>query len=67
VSSVGIVGRRSGILNPEFIPISDALKDLSGYESWSRFCLEHLDALTSKAVASGVSIPEGVPGRSKNW
>lgn len=64
VASEAIVGRRSGILNPEFIPIPDALQDLSGYESWSRFCLEHLDALISKAVGSGLPIPEGVLGHT---
>jgi predicted NUDIX family phosphoesterase len=50
-----IVGRRSGIVGPEFIPIPEAVNDPTGYESWSRFCLEHLDLLLSKAVASGVS------------
>jgi hypothetical protein len=51
------VGRRSGIVSPEFVPIAEAVKELSGYESWSRFCLEHLDALLAKAAASGVPIP----------
>src|SRR5947209_6396709 len=37
-----IAGRRSGIVAPEFIPIVEAVKDVAGYESWSRFCLEHL-------------------------
>ena len=55
-----IVGRRSGIVSPEFIPIDEAVKDASGYESWSRFCLEHLDLLLSKAAASGVTVPERV-------
>jgi predicted NUDIX family phosphoesterase len=45
-----VVGRRSGIVGPEFIPIVEAVKDPSGYESWSRFCLEHLDSLLSKAA-----------------
>jgi len=53
-----IAGRRSGIVGPEFIPFAEAVKDSSGYESWSRFCLEHLDALLSKAAASGVAVPE---------
>jgi len=57
-----IVGRRSGIVAPEFIPIADALKDPAGYESWSRFCLEHLDVLLSKAAAAGVMTPERVVG-----
>ncbi|SRR6266545_499414 len=55
-----IAGRRSGIVAPEFVPIVEAVKDVSGYESWSRFCLEHLDLLLSKAAASGVVVPERV-------
>ena len=58
VASEDLVGRRSGILAPEFIPITEAVKDPAGYESWSRFCLEHLDVLLSKAAASGVAVPE---------
>src|SRR5213594_1958720 len=50
-----IVGRRSGIAGPEFIPMTEAVKDPSGYESWSRFCLEHLASLLSKAAASGAA------------
>src|SRR5437867_520647 len=57
VANEAIVGRRSGILNPEFIPIPEAVKDTSGYESWSRFCLERLDSLLSKAAALAVSVP----------
>jgi predicted NUDIX family phosphoesterase len=55
-----IEGRRSGIVGPEFIPMAEAVKDASGYESWSRFCLEHLELLLSKAAASGVTVPERV-------
>ena len=58
VATGTIVGRRSGIVGPEFIPIVEAVKDSSGYESWSRFCLEHLDSLLSKAAASGITVPE---------
>ena len=58
VADEKVVGRRSGIVGPEFIPIAEAVKDPSGYESWSRFCLEHLDSLISRAAASGVTIPE---------
>ena len=58
VADESIVGRRSGIVNPEFVPIAEAVKDTSVYESWSRFCLEHLDVLLSKASASGVTAPE---------
>jgi predicted NUDIX family phosphoesterase len=53
-----IVGRRSGILAPEFVPIADAVKDLAGYESWSRFCLENLETLLAKAAAAGVTARE---------
>ena len=60
VAIENVAGRRSGIVGPEFIPIVDAVKDPSGYESWSRFCLEHLDVLLSKAAASGVRVPERV-------
>src|SRR5262245_57622999 len=49
-----IVGRRSGILSPEFIPLTDAKLDLAGYESWSRFCLENLETLLNKAAAAGI-------------
>ena len=48
-----VAGRRSGILNPEFVPIAEALKNPAGYESWSRFCLENLDTLLAKAAATG--------------
>ena len=47
-----IVGRRSGILGPEFVSTAEAMKDLGSYESWSRFCLEHLDTLLAKAAAA---------------
>src|SRR5206468_6679192 len=38
VATEKIVGRRSGIVAPQFIPIPEAVKDPAGYESWSRFC-----------------------------
>ena len=60
VSNENVAGRRSGIVGPEFIPMMDAVKDPSGYESWSRFCLEHLAVLLSKAAASGLPFPEQV-------
>ena len=47
-----IVNRSSGINSPEFIPIADALRDPASYESWSRFCLENLQALLAEASAS---------------
>ena len=63
VANETVAGRRSGILGPEFIPIPEAVKDPSGYESWSRFCLENLDLLLSRAAASGVVAPEPVANR----
>jgi predicted NUDIX family phosphoesterase len=51
VADESVARRRSGIVSPEFIPIEEAVKDLSIYESWSRFCLEQLDTLLQKAAA----------------
>jgi predicted NUDIX family phosphoesterase len=58
LASEDVAGRRSGIVGPEFIPMAEALKDPASYESWSRFCLEHLPVLVSKAAALGVTTPE---------
>ena len=58
VANEDVAGRRSGILNPEFIPVTEALKDLSSYESWSRFCLENLDRLLANAAQAGLVSPE---------
>jgi predicted NUDIX family phosphoesterase len=58
VPDENVASRRSGIAGPEFIPIADAAKDPSGYESWSRFCLEHLEVLLARAAESGVTAPE---------
>jgi predicted NUDIX family phosphoesterase len=55
VANERAVGGRDGIVGPEFIPVAEAVKNASSYESWSRLCLEHLEALLSKAVASGAS------------
>ena len=57
VANEAVVGRRSGIVAPEFVPLAEAMKDPSSYESWSRFCLEHLESLISKAAELGVKIP----------
>src|SRR5438105_9904269 len=54
VASEATAGRRSGIVAPEFIPMAQAVKNPSDYESWSRFCLENLDLLVAKAAAVGV-------------
>jgi hypothetical protein len=54
VASEAIVGRCKGIVSPEFVPIAETAKDSPGYESWSRFCLEHVDLLQAKAAALGV-------------
>ena len=52
VAKEDVVGHRSGIVAPEFVPIPDAVKNLSGYETWSRLCLENLELLLAKAKAS---------------
>ena len=56
VANERAVGRRNGIVRPEFLAISDAVKDLSSYESWSRLCLENLDTLLTKAAALSGSL-----------
>jgi len=60
VANETVAGRRSGIVGPEFVPMIEAAKNPGAYESWSRFCLEHLEALLTKAAASGVAAPERV-------
>jgi len=51
VDNEDVANRRSGLVGAEFVPLSEATKNLDAYESWSRFCLEHLDELLKKAVA----------------
>lgn len=58
VANETTAGGRSGIVGPEFIPIAEAVAGSSSYESWSRFCLEKLDLLLSKAAASCVMASE---------
>jgi predicted NUDIX family phosphoesterase len=58
VASEEVARGRSGIVGPEFIPIAEAVKDPTAYESWSRFCLEHLDTLLARAAAAGVLATE---------
>ena len=53
VADESVATGRSGIVNPEFVPFAEAKKDPSGYESWSRFCIENLDLLLTKAAAPG--------------
>jgi hypothetical protein len=60
VENEDLAGGRSGILAPEFVPLTGAVKDLSGYESWSSICLEHLDTLLAKAAAAGIKVPAKV-------
>jgi predicted NUDIX family phosphoesterase len=60
VPDESVASRRSGIVGPEFIPMAEALKDLSAYESWSRYCLERLDVLLAKAAAAGRNVAERV-------
>src|SRR3989454_11743141 len=42
VANEKVVGRRSGILGPEFVAFAEAVKDTSVYESWSGLCLGDL-------------------------
>ncbi len=60
VPDESLANRRSGIVSPEFVPVSEAVKDPAAYESWSRFCLEHLDALLAKAKGAGAKTSEKV-------
>ena len=50
VANESVVGHRSGIVSPEFVPIADAAKNTSAYESWSRLCLENVAVLLEKAA-----------------
>ncbi|HHY86670.1 MAG TPA: hypothetical protein GYA07_14225 [Verrucomicrobia bacterium] len=50
VPDEAVAGRRSGIVGPEFVPFTEATRDLDAYESWSRFCLENLDQLLARAA-----------------
>ncbi len=60
VPAESVAGRRPGIVSPEFIPIAQAVSDTSAYESWSRFCLEHLDLLLKRAAVADAAPPVGV-------
>jgi predicted NUDIX family phosphoesterase len=60
VATENLVGRRSGIVAPEFVPINEAMKSAAAYETWSRLCLENLDALLSKAAEAGVAAVDRV-------
>jgi predicted NUDIX family phosphoesterase len=60
VSDESVAGNRSGIVGPEFVPMSEVVKNPDAYESWSRFCLENLDALLAKATALNIIATERV-------
>ena len=62
VADENVAGRRSGIVGPEFVPANIAVKELSGYESWSRICLERLKELLSKAASLGLEVRERISG-----
>jgi predicted NUDIX family phosphoesterase len=51
VADESAAGRRKGIVSPEFIPISEAVRNATSYESWSRLCLENFEQLSAKAAA----------------
>jgi predicted NUDIX family phosphoesterase len=46
-----VASGRDGMVGAKFVPITEAVKDLGAYESWSRFCLEQLDVLLARAGA----------------
>jgi predicted NUDIX family phosphoesterase len=50
VADESAAGRRKGIVSPEFIPISEAVRNAVSYESWSRLCLENFEQLSAKAA-----------------
>jgi predicted NUDIX family phosphoesterase len=50
VPDESLANRRTGIVSPEFVPVSEAIKNPEAYESWSRFCLENLEGLLAKAA-----------------
>jgi predicted NUDIX family phosphoesterase len=50
VADEAAVGWRKGIVSPEFIEVSEAVRNAASYESWSRFCLENFDRLLSSAA-----------------
>jgi predicted NUDIX family phosphoesterase len=60
VDNEDVAGRRSGIVAPEFVPLAEAMKNASEYESWSRFCLEQLTVLLAKAALAEVVASERV-------
>jgi predicted NUDIX family phosphoesterase len=60
VANEDVAGHRSGILAPEFVPIAEAVKSATEYESWSQFCLQNIDSLLARAAAVGIAVPERV-------
>jgi predicted NUDIX family phosphoesterase len=52
VADEKVVGHRSGIVGPEFVPFAEAVKNPESYESWSRFCVENLELLVSRAAGA---------------
>ena len=60
VPNEDVAGSRSGIVAPEFVPIAEAMKGGSEYETWSQFCLQNIDSLLARAAAAGIAVPERV-------
>jgi predicted NUDIX family phosphoesterase len=60
VPNEDVAGSRSGIVAPEFVPIAEAMKGGSEYETWSQFCLQNIDSLLAQAAAAGIAVPERV-------
>jgi predicted NUDIX family phosphoesterase len=59
VEEESAVGRRKGIVSPEFVSISDAVRTAQNYESWSRLCLENIELLLRKAKETARPLPPG--------
>jgi predicted NUDIX family phosphoesterase len=60
VDEESAVGRRKGIVAPQFVSIPDAVRTAPNYESWSRFCLENIDPLLRKAERVAVPCRQAV-------
>ena len=51
VADENITSYRNDIVGHEFVPMTDVIRNPYIYEPWSRFCLENLYALLSRAAA----------------
>lgn len=56
VANEEVVGRRRGIVAPEFVPICHAIRGAADYETWSRLCLERMEDLLERAAEIGKEV-----------